>query len=207
MIIIFHPKRTGGALLLLLLRLIRLGKQRLRQRNFRPLTQTKLTPRSMIHHDFLTILFISLREGHDAILPTESLNATGKMRKRRIVALAVILDASSSAPTASSHADETAIFGISCGAPLGEEVVAVVVESLTGVGAHGIGDDGNGNSNVTKAQLTMKIKKKKAKICEVCRLSKVPYSLATTRSKTTLLLPNNSTKLLKPFTMPWCDVQ
>ena len=152
MIIIFHPKRTGGALLLLLLllRLIRLGEQRLRQRNFRPLTQTKLTPRSMIHHDFLTILLISLREGHDAILPTESLNATGKMR-RRIVALAVILDASSTATAAASHANETAIFGISCGAPLGEEI-AVVVESLTGVGAHGIGDDGNGNSNVLRAQ-------------------------------------------------------
>ena len=87
----------------------------------------------MIHHDFMTTLLISLREGHDAILPTESLNAAGVV----VIALMMtVIDASSTTAGTASH--ETAIFGISCVAALGE-AVAVVVESLTGVGAHGNG--------------------------------------------------------------------
>ena len=87
----------------------------------------------MIHHDFMTTLLISLREGHDAILPTESLNAAGVVM---IALMMTVIDASSTTAGTASH--ETAIFGISCVAALGE-AVAVVVESLTGVGAHGNG--------------------------------------------------------------------
>ena len=88
----------------------------------------------MIHHYFLTTLLISLREGHDAILPTESLNAAVSV----MIALMMmtVIDASSTTAGTASH--ETAIFGISCVAALGE-AVAVIVESLTGVGAHGNG--------------------------------------------------------------------
>ena len=87
----------------------------------------------MIHHDFMTTLLISLREGHDAILPTESLNAAGVVM---IALMMTVIDASSTTAGTSSH--KTAIFGISCVAALGE-AVAVIVESLTGVGAHGNG--------------------------------------------------------------------
>lgn len=111
----------------------------------------------MIHHDFLPALLIILREGHDAIFPAESLNAAGS---RRRIALAVIVDASSSA--AAAHADETAIFGISGGVALGE-AVAVVVESLTGVGAHGNGDDGNQRCDVSNVPRAKQIENRSAR--------------------------------------------